>query len=295
MANTVTAIVNEIWSSIVNANLMEDSIAPGLFSRKWQGEAKKGRTVSIAAPEAVTIGTYSPGSDISIQDLTPTNVDLIIDQLKYYAFGVDKVQDLHSKPKLAGMQLIQAGKNLGENIDTALYAYGITNAGLSVDASDAPTAGAGSAGIILVEGTPSSTSEMNPSQVLARASRYMNAAKVPLKGRWAIVDPIFHEYMIRSKIITETAHVGVSSKALLSGKVTRLHGFAIGISSLLPYAASKRRLLFGHKIGMAYAGVLEENEVVKREKQFGVLVKGLYVYGRVATQPNALCDVIIAE
>ena len=295
MANTITAISREIWSSLINTILNEKSIAPGLFSKKYEGEARQGKTVHIPSPEAVTVGTYTPGSDISIQNITPTKVDLTIDQFKYYAFGVDDVQELLVNPKMAALQVPQAMANLGENIDAALFAYLYANAGLQVDGSDAATAGAGGAGIVLTEVTPTTTSEMMPGQVLAKTAQKLTTAKVPMDGRYFVMSPIFLEKLIVSKLISDTAHIGISSSALQSGTVAKLYGFDLFVSSQLTKASSKRHCVAGSLRGAAFAGVSEQRDVVKRELQFGNIVKGLYVYGRIVTQANALVEVIIAE
>lgn len=293
--NVITAITPEIWSQIIFQILHEKALTPSLLAKVYDGEAKRAKKVHIPSPTAVTVGTYTPGSDISIQNVTPTTQTLEIDQYNYWALAEDDVEKLFARPGIRQMYVPQALADLAEFIDAAVLAWLYGGASLQVDASDGYTGGAGDDGMILVAGTPANAGEITPSQALARAKRYMDDLKIPRDGRVAVLSARFMEILNQSKVIVEHANAAFATAALVEGKVTRLHGFKLAESSLLALAAAKRHCLAFHPTCGAFVGVHEKFEVHRRELRFGDLIKGLYVWGRKMLDGNRCVDMIVAE
>lgn len=294
--NNVTAITNAVYSSIIYEGLHEASQAIQFLNRQYEGEAQLAKTVKVASPSAVTIQTYT-GGDLQIFGDTPTSQDIVIDQAKAFTIILDEVQELHTKPKTEQLQLPQAIKDMAENIDTAVWAYMYANALLDIDASDAPTAGANNAGIVLVSDTPNAGSEMTPSQVLARLARKMNIAKIPATDRCAIVDPIFVEVACNELSGNSKSGIDpIALEAIKNGRVGRLFGIDIAMSTLLAHAANIRHCLGFHKSACAFAYALNKiSRIPEMELKFAALIKGLVVYGIKMLGASRAFDIKISE
>jgi len=295
MANTVTNILNEIWSPIIYRGLHEVSSSFQFLSRKWEGECKLGKTVHVGTPDSVTIRNYT-GASITVEDMTPATTAITVDQAKYWAFAVDDVQEIHTKPGVMDLQLPEAIVTLAENTDEAIWAYLYAQATADVDASDAPTAGAGNAGIILtIDDDSATTSEMTPLEVLAVAGRKMDKLFIPREDRYAIVPPEFIEYAIRGGTILASNFPGVSLQALKEGKVQRMMGFNVQMSGKLTKATSIRHGVAFHRSCCAVGYALDKMETLRRESNFGDLVRGLLVYFRQIMDAGRVLDLKFAE
>ena len=65
---------------------------------QFEGEIKAGNKLKITGSVAPTIGTYVPGTDISIENVDGNDQELVIDQFKYFARYFDNVDKAQSIP-----------------------------------------------------------------------------------------------------------------------------------------------------------------------------------------------------
>ncbi|MFO7294268.1 MAG: coat protein, partial [Acidimicrobiia bacterium] len=91
----ISNFVPEVWAAELLVALEKNLVyaAPGVVNRDYEGEiAQYGDTVHITTLGDPTIGTYTPHSDITIEDVDDTPTTLTIDQAKYFAFEVDDIE-----------------------------------------------------------------------------------------------------------------------------------------------------------------------------------------------------------
>ena len=90
-STTYGAFIPEIWSKKLNNMLEKDCVMLQCVNRNWEGEIKnQGDKVKIITPANVTISTVG-NENISYSELSPTSMDLTIDQKKYFAFKINDV------------------------------------------------------------------------------------------------------------------------------------------------------------------------------------------------------------
>src|SRR5687768_7824524 len=89
----VTNFVPDIWTAKILVALRKKAVAGGLVNRDYEGEIRRqGDSVKITSINDVTIGTYTPHSDITFEDIDDATRSLLIDQAKYFAFELDDVE-----------------------------------------------------------------------------------------------------------------------------------------------------------------------------------------------------------
>ncbi len=268
----IVSFIPAIWSAKLLLNLHKNLVFANLINTDYEGEISgAGDRVKINEIGPINIGNYTKNSDISFQELTDAQKELIIDQLKYFAFQVDDVDKAQTKPKIMDGAMQEA-------------AYGLK------DAADQYVAGLyGGAGITSDLGTNASPLEIQSGdvvEVVALIAQKMDENNVPTEGRWMVIPPWFHNKMVLAKISSDK----LNSEVLLNGRIGRFLGFDFSVSNNLDVdgTADGTKILAGIKPSISFAGQIVQTEALRLEKRFADAVKGLYVYGAKVVRPSTL-------
>ncbi|MFF1321444.1 N4-gp56 family major capsid protein [Streptomyces chartreusis] len=282
----VSAFKPEVW----NANLLvalEKSLvyaAPGVVNREYEGDiANYGDTVHITSLADPTVGTYTPHTDITIEDVDDSDLTLLIDQAKYFAFEVDDVEK---------RQAFNGGKILTEQARKAAYKLR--------DVADLYVAGLMAAGVdagnLVAEQTISTPSDAY--DLLVDLGVILDVDNVPSEGRWVVVSPAFHGLLQK-----DTRFVGTGDAAAAATRANGMVGDAAGFSIRKsnnhpagPGAGAGRLMIAGYNGAVTYAEQINKTEAARKEKGFADIVKGLHLYGAKVVRPTGLAaaDVIVA-
>ena len=87
----VTNFIQSIWSKKIQDDLELKCKLVDNCLRDYEGDVKQAQSVKILGVGEPTIGTYNPGQDIVIEEMSDRGQMLTIDQLNYFAFYVDDV------------------------------------------------------------------------------------------------------------------------------------------------------------------------------------------------------------
>lgn len=72
--------------------LYNDTLYPFITNTQYEGTIKEaGDRVRVRTIGKISLSTYTKGMELVKQELTPTSEDLIIDQMQYFSFGVNKI------------------------------------------------------------------------------------------------------------------------------------------------------------------------------------------------------------
>lgn len=96
----VTNFIQQIWSKKIQDDLELKCKLVDNCLRDYEGDCKYAQSVKILGVGEPTIGKYSPGTDIEIEEMSDRGQILNIDQANYFAFYVDDVDQAQSVPGL---------------------------------------------------------------------------------------------------------------------------------------------------------------------------------------------------
>jgi len=283
----IETFIPTVWSARLLQNLEKALVyaQPSVVNRDYEGEISDvGDTVKINTLGPVSVSPYTKNSNMSPPEtLNDASQIMTIDQAEYFNFQIDDIDRAQQKPKVMDRAMRNAALALADNTDQ--YLAGIMWA--SVPA--ASTQGAVGAGLDVGFGT----GETNPYVALLNAAVDLDEHNVPREGRWAIVPPWFHAYLLLDSRFVATGAEAADGRAV-NGMIGRAAGFDIYLSNNVPYAAGpvEYKILCGTNYATSYAEQISKVEAYRPELRFADAVKGLHLYGGKVVYPEALALII---
>ena len=275
--NSYSAFIPEIWSAKLNTMLEKDCVMLQCVNRNYEGEIKnQGDKVKIITPAAVEISTLDTNS-ITYKELTPTSMDLVIDQKKFFAFKINDVAQVQSNADIMEAHLTNA-KNAIEEVQDAY----LLSMHANVDENN-------------IVGSDSSPIALSKSTIyeqfvkLAMKLKYANAVKAG-KRPWVVINPLVESYLLQS-----TEFIGannVADETLREGAIGRIAGMDVLVSTNLTAVSNKYYILAGTNDAITFASQLSKIESLRDKDSFSDLVRGLYLYGAKTVQPKALAKMV---
>lgn len=276
--NSYAAFIPEIWSAKLNNMLEKECVMLQCVNRNYEGEIQnQGDKVKIITPAPVGISTL--GSEaIAYDELTPTSMDLVIDQKKFFAFKINDVAKVQANADIMEAHLVNA-KNAIEEVQDAF----LLSMHANVDADN--IVGSEEAPITL-------TKEGIYEQFvnLARKLKDSNAVKTG-KRPWVVINPLVESYLLQS-----TEFIGankVADETLRDGAIGRIAGMDVLVSTNLTPVDNKYYILAGTNDAITFASQLSKIESLRDKDSFSDLVRGLYLYGAKTVQPKALAKMVV--
>ena len=283
----INNFIPTIWAARVLENLQNAHVyaQPAVCNRDYEGDIREaGDTVRISTLGPVTVAPYIKNANMAAaQELNDAAQILTINQANYFNFQIDDVDKAQTKPKLMDLAMRNAAWALAETADD--YLAGIMWAAVPA----ASTQGAVGAGLNVGFGV----GETAPYTALLNAAIDLDENNVPRMGRWAIVPPWFHGYLLMDDRFVGTGAAEADGRAV-NGFVGRAAGFDIFMSNNVPFAAGpvEFKVLCGTNYATAYAEQINSVEAYRPELRFADAVKGLHLFGARVVYPNALALII---
>lgn len=206
MANTVDLYFPEMWateslavlsSSLVMANLVHRDFEPTL--------ARMGDTVNTRLPANRTARDKAAGGTFTIDDVTASNVAVVLNKHKYNSFLIDDVENVKSVKDLVEEFIEPAMIALAEAIDVDL---------LSLE-SDVVTNQVGSAGV-----APTAP-------LITEARKKLVEGKVPLNqfgGPRGVVAPSADKELLDITQFTDADRIGDDGTAIREAQIGKKYG-----------------------------------------------------------------------
>lgn len=263
----------EIWAAAILENLRNNLVYAALCNRDYEGLISRfGDTVHITSIGEVANRAYTEHNSISWDTIDDTQVDLLIDQKRYFAFKVDDIERRQALPFLDEASQ-SAAYGLRDNADAvvsaAMYA--------AVNATDNDL-GAKTADI----------SDKTGYGILVDLATKLDRDNCPSDGRWVVVAPEFYAALLQDDRFIDASRSG-STDALRNGFVGDAAGFRIYKSNQTPDpTAGIYAVIAGHPTACAYAEQILETEAIRLQDYFGDGVRGLHVFGRKVVRPECL-------
>lgn len=263
MANTFPMAT--IWSKRLLKNFDENAVMAGLVNRDYEGDIKNyGDTVKATQAGDITISNYTPGSDMSVQNLTMTDYSMSIDQKKSFNFVIDKTEQAQSHHDLKKIHINRAGVAMTNTVDDRLLGH---------------YANVDSGNVIGSDGSPITLTKDNVYEYFVYASELLDADAQDDAQRNAVVDETTKSLLLQCPQLTHATQMG--DNVIKKGMVGEMAGFKIYMTPRLNAVSSVKNLMFFTRdfITLAFqipAGYIKEYDP---PNQHGTGVKGLALYG----------------
>lgn len=264
--------VPQIWSTKIERTLKDNLIAKKICSHEYEGEIKKaGDTVHFNGLGEPTINDYE--GTVNYEELADTQVNLVVDQQKYFAFKVGDVQKAQANVDLKGSQAERAAYNLAKKIDS--YVLGLyASAGNKIE---------GDAGVPIVITTANILSN------IGRLAQKLMENNVPESDMWMAIPPWM-------KVKMELAGIKFSINEGFNGtgtmQWTKDLGFDIYVTNQVvnsgTAAVPESRIMAGSYTSIVFAEQIVETEDIRLESSFDTAVRGLSVFGAKVIRPERL-------
>lgn len=299
---SLNSFIPEVWSAELLVTLHKAHVFANLANRDYEGEIKSmGDTVRIHGIGPVTVSNYVKDTDIAApQQLSDAATALVINQAKYFNFGVDDVDKAQQNPKVMSQAMIEAAYAIADGIDTFM-------AGFYTDAATTNLIGTSGSPVVVTVGTQANAGAgTTVYDYLLQLGQYLTQGNVPKSGRWAVVPPWvttllgqdirftgFNTPDARMTILTNKldASGGLSTDAYL-GKIGAIDVYESNncphLGGTVGIAGSQDVVLAGHSMALSYADNVVETEAYRPPLRFADAVKGLHLYGAKVVRPTAL-------
>ena len=278
---SIKNFIPTIWSTKILQHMRDNLVYAGLVNRDYEGEiTRRGSSVEVSMPGEVTIkdmpsrtsgGTKAIREIDAPEGMEVQKVTLLIDQEKYFNFGVDDVDKVQMNLDLMNSYTESASYGFQSTIEKHVAEIMAKEAKLVLGSDEQPVA---------------LTSE-NIYKQLIKMKVGLDKANVPPVGRFVVLPPEAEGLLLEDN---KFVYVGTSSSedSLKNGKVFRACGFDIAISNNVPVNENKYKIIATYKGSTTFAQQLLETKAYSPEKGFGDALKGLVVFGAKVVRPNKI-------
>ena len=316
--NTATpysgTFIPTLWSSKLNAKFYTASTFADIANTNWQGEISGiGDKIVINNIPDISIQKYVPGAGLQYQVPTPSTIELQIDQGRYFAFQVNDLLEMQSKPNLMDTFSNDASMQMKVAIDSDCFYRSFLN---GAAANKGGTAGAKSGSYNLgTEGSPFQITAGSSLKLLTSMAGVLDEQNIPETDRFLIIDPVTRQDLMQSNL-AQAQFMGDSQSMVRNGKIGSIDRFTTYVSNNMPRLAAngtswisgdgsdtsvsattnanKRRVIIaGHKSAISFASQMTKMETVRNPYDFGDYIRGVNIYGLKVVKPEALSIAVV--
>ena len=286
--------VPRIYSKKVQIALRKASVAEAICNTDYMGEIKSfGDTVNIVQEPQITVSDYTRGATASSTALTDNELQLVVDQAKYFQFQLDDIEKRFSHINFQSVASDNAAYKLRDALDSNVFEYLGADAQVSTTANRIGTTAA-------PQDVGFATGEIDPLNSMSTAAKLLDIQNAPEEGRWFVGAPEWYDVLANtsSKLLSVDYNAGKGS--LRNGLVASglVRGFqmyksnnlaTVDLSGLTPAGSATQPIAtWGQMSSTACASQLKIVESLRSTTTFADIVRGLLVFGRKVLRPECL-------
>lgn len=237
----------------------------------------------------IVIRDYVKGQSLKTQRPDQPTTTLNIDRGHYWDFLIEKVDMAQADIDYLDEWTQGAGEQLNERINEVILG--------EIPADADPNNQGATAGRVSgywdmgSTGSPRALTKTNVVDVLGEASAVLSEQKLPQRDRWMTI-PAWMKQLIFSSDLRNALIQGNDQSLARKGYIGDLAGFELYESNQLATVTDgsdvATSVVFGHRSALTFANQLVESDVLKAESTFGLLARGLDVYGFNVNKPDAM-------
>jgi hypothetical protein len=311
------SFIPALWSGKLNAKFYTATVFGEIANTAWEGEISGiGDTIVINNIPDIAIQPYTPGQALNYQVPQPNTITMVVDQGQYFAFQVNDLLTMQSKPNLVDTFTNDASMQMKVRIDSSVLYNLLFNSTYGTIAAANAGAAAGKNSAAYNLGTASAPVTLTASNILAlitSMSAVLDEQNVPETDRWLLIDPTTRQILMNSNI-GQAQFMGDAQSVLRNGKIGMIDRFNVYVTNNLPRGAAgtnwtsadgllgggtlggalKRRcVVAGHKTAMTFASQMTKMETVRNPNDFGDYIRGLNVYAHKLVKPEGVALAVV--
>lgn len=256
------------WSKYIQTELAKDLVIANWCDYKFDGEIKHGERVKIVGAVRPTIGTYTPGTNISVEKLGDNAQYLDIDYADYFAFEVDDVDKAQSMPGYLDAQFSEAKKALAEKEDATIAKVAAQGANSSMKSSSLDI-----------------SAQTSPLTSIDDGLLKLYQNNVSTKEELAADLNAEHIVLIRSKLANLFTN---NVEYIKQGAIGKYNNVLLRLTNNLFNDGTDDLELLRTKRAVAVVNSIDKVETCRKELGFASIIKGLNVYGAKVVRPEEL-------
>lgn len=254
----VTNFIPEIWRAMLLERWENEKVLAGVLDRRYEGEARKGNTVHLAAVVKPAVKDYkAAGRTTSPDDVSDTGVDILIDQEKNFDIRIQDIDAVQAAGSLVDY-VYAAGDALVEDADQFI------------------------ANMLVDEGTPLPgalpTTGDHAFDLFVAAHKQLNINKAPTAGRVAVINPAYEAVLLKADSKLTAVNTSGDNDGLRNATVGQVLNFRTLRSNNLP-ESDEPQAVFLHPSAAAYVSQIDTVEAIRDTNSIGDRFRGLHVYG----------------
>ena len=278
---SVQHFIQTIWSKKIQDDLEEKCKLVQDCTREYEGDCQYAQTVKILAVGDPTIGNYT-GSDITIEEMSDSSQDLVIDVQKYFAFevkDVDKAQSVPGLPEKYQQKSVNALALAREKHIGALVAGKAQTTANEVAGNDTYKEGAKNTVTATAKTKGAIKAALDDAIVTLRENNFDDSGVIEL-------DPRSYKTFKDELIELKTAN----DEMIRRGVLAEYDGFQVKSTNNVYRDSTHVYCIVRSKNAIAFAGQINEVEAGRMEKRFSDYVRGLDTYGaKIIAQDELVC------
>lgn len=278
---SVQHFIQTIWSKKIQDDLEEKCKLVQDCTREYEGDCKYAQTVKILAVGEPTIGNYL-GQDITIEEMTDSSQDLVIDVQKYFAFEVKDVDKAQSVPGLPEKYQQKAMRKLALAREKFIGALVAGKAQSSADEEAGnDTFKPGATTVITASGKTQTAikTAIDDAIITLREKNFDDAGIIEIDPR---TYKTFKEQLIELKTAND--------ELIKRGVVGQYDSYDVKSTNNVYRDGSHVYCIVRSDKAIAFAGQINEVEAGRMEKRFSDYVRGLDTYGaKIIAQDEIVC------
>lgn len=246
------------WSKYVEKGVRNELVLANWCDYKFdKKDFKKGDRVAVTGVNKATVKEYT-GADIEIEDLGDNNQYIDITQADYFAFGIEDIDKAQADPEFFNAEFDEAKYALAEKADKFV--------GELAKEADAN----------MISSSTDISAEINPLATIdaGRIKLYKNG--VSQKEELAADLNPEHCVLLQSKLASLFSENVEYIKRAALGKYGNIY---LRMSNNLYNDGTDDYEMIRTRRATAFVECVNKIEDCKREKRFGIVVKGLHNYG----------------
>lgn len=278
---SVQHFIQTIWSKKIQDDLEEKCKLVQDCTREYEGDCQYAQTVKILAVGEPTIGNYI-GQDITIEEMTDSSQDLVIDVQKYFAFEVKDVDKAQSVPGLPEKYQQKAMRKLALAREKFIGALVAGKALSSADeVAGKTTYKTGATKIITADGNDRASIKeaLDDAMITLREQNFDDAGIIE-------IDPRSYKTFKDELIEMKTAN----DELIKRGVVGQYDSYDVKSTNNVYRDGTHVYCIVRSDKAIAFAGQINEVEAGRMEKRFSDYVRGLDTYGaKIIAQDQIVC------
>ena len=305
--NYVTnGFVPEIWSGKLIEKFYAATVLSAISNTDYEGEIKGfGDRVKIRTKPTILINNYDINGLLSLDRPVGGNIELYVDQGKYWATILDDIIEKQSDINQLSMWADDASEQMKIAVDQDVLGF-ILNSGNSANMGSAAGAISGNINLgtvaspLAVVGRDPTTGQVEVLDVILRLAQCLDELNIPETGRWMVL-PVWMTTQLKRSELRQVYMSGDQVSIIRNGRFGGVDRFTIYASNLLPagavggLAAGEWVVYAGHAHALTFASQMTNVETLRSEMTFGQIFRGLQIYGRAVLDGKALAQAIVTQ